>query len=97
MSGVIRVTPQELVDMSQRYGAEASQVGDQVVRLDKMIDQLKGMWEGASSQAFDEQYTNLRPSFIKMQELLEDVRQQLDSTAKALQDADAQIASQIRG
>jgi uncharacterized protein YukE len=32
-----------------------------------------------------------------MQQLLEDISSQLNSTAKALEDADAQIANQIRG
>jgi WXG100 family type VII secretion target len=55
------------------------------------------MWEGESSRAFSEQYQTLRPSFIQMQQLLDDISAQLNSTAKALEDADQQIASQIRG
>ncbi|PLR96521.1 WXG100 family type VII secretion target [Bacillus sp. T33-2] len=97
MSGIIRVTPAELVSMSQRYNSESSQVGDQIVRLDNMISDLEGMWEGEASRAFSEQYTSLRPSFIQMQQLLQDISAQLNNTAKALEDADTQIANQIRG
>jgi WXG100 family type VII secretion target len=97
MSGIIRVTPAELVSMSNRYSSESSQVGEQVSRLDTMIRELEGMWEGESSRAFSEQYQTLRPSFIQMQQLLDDISSQLNSTAKALEDADQQIASQIRG
>ncbi|MBA4536977.1 WXG100 family type VII secretion target [Bacillus aquiflavi] len=97
MSGIIRVTPAELVSMSTRYSTESSQVGDQISRLDNMIKELEGMWEGEASRAFADQYTSLRPSFLQMQELLQDISTQLNSTAKALEDADQQIASQIRG
>lgn len=97
MSGIIRVTPAELEAMSARYNNESSQVEDQISRLDRMIDELQGMWEGESSRAFAEQYVSLRPSFVEMQRLLNDVSIQLKNTGHALADADNQIASQIRG
>ena len=97
MAGVIRVTPEELVGMSNRYNGESSQVADQITRLDSMIRELEGAWEGEASRAFSEQYHSLRPSFVQMQQLLEDISVQLSKTASALEDADNQIASQIRG
>lgn len=97
MSGIIRVTPAELVGMSTRYRSESSQVGDQINRLDNMIRELESVWEGESSRAFSDQYQSLKPSIIQMQQLLEDISTQLGNTARALEDADTQIASQIRG
>ncbi|MCA1061064.1 WXG100 family type VII secretion target [Rossellomorea aquimaris] len=97
MSGIIRVTPAELISMANRYTSESGQVGEQISRLDNMISELEGMWEGESSRAFAEQYQTLRPSFLQMQQLLEDISMQLTSTSKSLEDADAQIANQIRG
>ncbi|MBD7965258.1 MULTISPECIES: WXG100 family type VII secretion target [Fictibacillus] len=97
MSGIIRVTPAELVDMSGRYSNESSQVGEQISRLNAMISQLEGMWEGEASKAFSQQYEALKPSFLQMQQLLEDISAQLNNTSRALEDADNQIASQIRG
>ena len=97
MSGIIRVTPAELESMSSRYNEESGQVGEQIVRLNSMIKQLEDAWEGEASRAFSQQYEELKPSFQQMQKLLEDIAGQLSSTAKALEDADKQIASQIRG
>ncbi len=97
MSGIIRVTPAELESMSTRYNSESSQVGEQIVRLNGMIKELEGAWEGEASRAFSEQYEALKPSFIQMQQLLEDIAVQLSHTGRALADADNQIASQIRG
>ncbi|PLR82274.1 WXG100 family type VII secretion target [Bacillus canaveralius] len=97
MSGIIRVTPAELESMAGRYSSESNQVGEQITRLNGMIKELEGAWEGEASRAFSDQYEALRPSIIQMQQLLEDISVQLRNTGKALADADSQIASQIRG
>ncbi|MBP3039687.1 WXG100 family type VII secretion target [Bacillaceae bacterium Marseille-Q3522] len=97
MAGHIRVTPEELISMSRRYENESGEVEQQIRELDDMISQLQDMWKGAASEAFAEQYEGLRPSIVDMQRLLHDVSVQLENTAKALEDADSQIASQIRG
>lgn len=97
MAGQIRVTPQELYDMAREYNSESGQVNDQITRLDGMINHLNSVWEGASSEAFAAQYEELKPSFMKMAQLLEDVSTQLGETGRILEDTDRQIASQIRG
>ncbi|WP_243291000.1 WXG100 family type VII secretion target [Bacillus sp. FJAT-47783] len=97
MSGIIRVTPAELRDMASRYNNEGGQVQELIGRLDTMRDQLRDMWEGASSEAFIAQYEELKPSFVEMSNLLERIAKQLSDSANVLEDTDAQIASQIRG
>lgn len=97
MSGQIRVTPAELMDTSREYGRESQEVLSQIVRMDNLMGRLQGMWEGQASEAFKAQYEELKPSFQKMSDLLVDIEEQLKNTALALEDADRQIASQIRG
>lgn len=89
--------PEELRATAKQYGVESQEVLNQVDRLNRMISDLKGMWEGASSEAFADQYEQLKPSFIKMSDLLTDVSNQLDQTANTLESTDQDIASQIRG
>ncbi|UNL86360.1 WXG100 family type VII secretion target [Priestia koreensis] len=97
MSGIIRVTPAELREMSGRYNTESGHVQELVSRLDGMKSQLQDMWEGASSDAFAAQYEELKPSFVQMHNLLADIAKQLSDSANVLEDTDNQIASQIRG
>lgn len=97
MSGQIRVTPAELYSTANQYANESGMVTEQVSRLNGLIEHLNSIWEGASSQAFANQYEELKPSFLKMAELLQDVSTQLNSTGKVLEDTDQQIANQIRG
>ena len=97
MSGQIRVTPAELMQTATEYGRESQEVLAQIGRMDSLMGRLQGMWEGQASEAFKGQYEELKPSFQKMSDLLMDIQTQLQSTARALEDADRQIASQIRG
>ena len=83
--------------MSRQYSGESAQVRELIGRLDTMANHLKDIWEGSSSEAFINQYYELKPSFEKMAVLLEDVSKQLADSATILEDTDAQIASQIRG
>ncbi|MGM9925156.1 MAG: WXG100 family type VII secretion target [Bacillus sp. (in: firmicutes)] len=97
MSGQIRVTPAELMQTATEYGRESQEVLAQIGRMDNLMGRLQGMWEGQANEAFKAQYEELKPSFQKMSDLLMDIQTQLQSTARALEDADRQIASQIRG
>nr|3ZBH_A Chain A, Esxa [Geobacillus thermodenitrificans]3ZBH_B Chain B, Esxa [Geobacillus thermodenitrificans]3ZBH_C Chain C, Esxa [Geobacillus thermodenitrificans]3ZBH_D Chain D, Esxa [Geobacillus thermodenitrificans]3ZBH_E Chain E, Esxa [Geobacillus thermodenitrificans]3ZBH_F Chain F, Esxa [Geobacillus thermodenitrificans]3ZBH_G Chain G, Esxa [Geobacillus thermodenitrificans]3ZBH_H Chain H, Esxa [Geobacillus thermodenitrificans] len=97
MAGVIRLTPEELRGVARQYNVESSNVTELIARLDQMSHTLQGIWEGASSEAFIQQYQELRPSFEKMAVLLNEVGQQLHNSATILEDTDQQIASQIRG
>ena len=44
-----------------------------------------------------EHFSELRPGFVKAQELIGEIAQALDATAQSLEETDAQIAAQFRG
>ncbi|KIL49077.1 MULTISPECIES: WXG100 family type VII secretion target [Jeotgalibacillus] len=96
MSGNIRVTPAELEAIASQYLQESGMATEQVTRLDNMIDNLISIWEGQASQAFAEQFEELRPSYVRMSQLLEEISRQLRSASNALQEADQNVAGQIR-
>ncbi|WP_085992899.1 WXG100 family type VII secretion target [Oceanobacillus senegalensis] len=97
MSGMIRLSPEELESIAKRYGVESGNVMNIVGNLDGLMETLHQVWEGNAKEAFHGQYEELRPSFLRMVELLEDINRQLASTAQTLRETDANIASQIRG
>ncbi|GAA0443742.1 WXG100 family type VII secretion target [Virgibacillus sp. AGTR] len=96
MSGMMRISPEELATIAQQYGMESGNVLNIVGNLDGLMEKLEEIWEGNAKDAFAGQYEELRPSFMQMVELLEDVQRQLASTAQTLHDTDATIASQMR-
>lgn len=97
MSGVIRVTPEQLEQRSTEYLREGENIQEVIGKLDSLRNVLESEWEGQASQAFIGQYEELKPSFLKMKELVDEISRQLQQTAGILRDTDQQIASQIRG
>ena len=97
MSGVIRVTPEELEQRSSEYLIEGENIQEVIAKLDNLRNALESEWEGQASQAFISQYEELKPSFIRMKELVDDISSQLRQTAGILRDTDQEIAAQIRG
>ena len=62
-----------------------------------LLSELQGEWEGEASRAYSARFSELRPGFVKAQELIGEIAQALDATAQSLEEVDANIASQFRG
>ncbi|WP_054950773.1 WXG100 family type VII secretion target [Numidum massiliense] len=95
MSEVIRATPAELEAIAKRYLENGNVLEDVNGKLETMAGELLDKWQGASSEAFIKQYEDLKPSFQRMRQLLDEIGQQLHKTAGILRDTDQSIASQI--
>jgi len=96
MSNNIRLSPDEMESIAGQYRVESGNVTNVIGNLDGLMDRLNGSWEGSAQVAFADQYDELKPSFLKMADLLEKINEQLNSTAEALRSTDSNIASQIR-
>ncbi|MTH53962.1 WXG100 family type VII secretion target [Bacillus mangrovi] len=97
MSQLIKVTPEELYTKANDYKAESENVHQQIGRLNTKMQELQELWKGSASDAFATQWEELRPSVQKMEVMLAEVSEQLTKTGQALQQADQDIAGQIRG
>lgn len=97
MAGQIRISPEQMRGRANEYRAEANNVGQVVSKMDSLLNQLQAEWEGAASESYAERYNELKPSFVKAQELINEIAQALDQTANTLEDTDASIASGFRG
>ncbi|QQK77601.1 WXG100 family type VII secretion target [Salicibibacter cibarius] len=97
MSGNIRVTPEELFSKAGQFDTASGEVMELIGKLDGYISELEGMWEGEASVAFLEQYERLKPSFMNMSDLLNQISQQLNNTGETMQSTDSQIAGSFRG
>lgn len=97
MAGQIRITPDQMRSRAGEYRQQQDQVGEVISRMDSLLLQLQGEWEGSASQAYAERFSELRPGFVKAQELIGEIAQALDATARSLEETDASIAAQFRG
>ena len=97
MAGQIRTTPEELRQRSAEYRRESEVISQTISSLDNLISRLQGEFEGQAAQAFQQQYQDIRPHFVKGQEMTETLAQQTMQMAQNFEDLDTQMASSLRG
>lgn len=91
----IRISPDVMRERAGQYRAEAEKVGEVISKMDSLLGMLQGEWEGASSQAYAARFAELRPGFVKAEELINEIAAALNSTANIMQETDESIAGQF--
>lgn len=94
----IRISPDTMRQRAGQYRNEAQNVGQVISSMDNLLNNLQSEWEGEASQSYANRYfSELKPSFQKAQEMINEIAAALDKTAQGMEDMDAQIASGFRG
>lgn len=96
MANQIRITPSQMRERANEYRTEANITNEVTRKMDMLLEKLQSEWEGAASDAYTMRYQELRPGFIRAEELIREIAAALDSTAKMLEDTDDNIAKQLR-
>ncbi len=96
MSNQIRITPDQMRERANQYRVEADTVNGVINKMDSLLAQLQEEWEGASSESYAARYQELKPGFMKAEELIREIATALDSTARIVEETDSSIASQFR-
>ncbi|MCR4995830.1 MULTISPECIES: WXG100 family type VII secretion target [Butyrivibrio] len=97
MANQIRITPAQMRERAGQYRTEADTVNGVISKMDSLLGQLQSEWEGAASESYAARYEELKPGFIKAEELIREIASALDSTATIVEETDNDIASQFRG
>lgn len=96
MANQIRITPDQMRTRAGQYSAQADAVREVINKMDSLLTQLQGEWEGQASESYAARYQELKPSFLKAEELIRDISSALTSTAKILETTDKDIAGQFK-
>ena len=96
MANQIRITPDQMRHRANDYRREADTVNGVIVKMDSLLQQLQGEWEGSASESYAARYQELKPGFMKAEELIREIATALDSTAKIVEQTDSEIANQFR-
>ena len=96
MANQIRITPDQMRQRANDYRREADSVNGIINKMDSLLQQLQGEWEGSASESYATRYQELKPGFMKAEELIREIAAALDSTAKIVEDTDTEIANQFR-
>ena len=84
-SGQIRMTPDTMRERAGEYRTEADNVQSVIDKMDRLLETLLTEWEGSASEAYANKFAELRPSFVKGKELIDDIAMALDKTAEAVE------------
>ena len=96
MSNQIRVTPDQMRAQAKQYVIEADKVNGTIARLDSLLKELQSEWEGDASVAFANRFNELRPGFVKAEELIREISAALNATANTIEQTDEEIAKKYR-
>lgn len=97
MANQIRITPEQMRSRAKEYRNEADAVNGVIKKMDTLLTALQGEWEGAASESYSTRYGELKPGFLKAEELIREIATSLEVTAKTVEETDAGIAAQFRG
>ncbi len=97
MANPIRITPEQMRERANQYRAEADTVNGVINKMDSLLQQLQSEWEGAANESYAVRYRELKPGFMKAEELIREIAAALASTAKIVEETDTDIANQLRG
>ena len=96
MANQIRITPDQMWERANQYRAEADAVNGVSTKMDYLLGQLQSEWEGAAGESYSARYQELKPGFMKAEELIRESAAALDSTARIVEETDTDIANQFR-
>ena len=97
MAGQIRITPEQMRTRASEFRTEGANFQDVISKMKNLIGILQEEWEGQASQGFAAQFAAMEPTFNNVRQLIDDIGQQLDSTASAVEQLDQEIASKFNG
>ena len=81
MANQIRITPDQMRTRANEYRTEAETVNGVIQKMDSLLAA---------------RYQELKPGFMKAEELIREIATALDSTARIVEETDTSIANQFR-
>lgn len=96
MANEIKLTPEQMRLRAKAYATEATNLERSIQTMDKLINALQSEWKGDASKAYADRYNSLKPAFRNAKELMDELSQNLNSSAQIMEETDRQIAGQLR-
>lgn len=97
MANQIRISPAEMRNRATQYSQEAEAVKGVISNMDRLLTDLQAEWEGSASEAYATRYAELKPGFQEAEQLIRDIAKALNTIADTMENADNDIAGQLRG
>ncbi len=96
MAITIRVTPDRIRSNAAQCRDEAQALKEAIIQMSQIMDQLASEWTAGAGEMYAERFSELKPSLHKTEELLLEIANALDSSARVMEQTEAGIASMFR-
>lgn len=96
MASQIRMTPEKMRSRASEYTTQANNLQSVINKMDSLLKELQGEWEGSASEAYAARFAELRPGFVKAKDLVDEISEALKKTAQIVEETDSNIANQFR-
>lgn len=91
----LTVSPERLLERSTQCANKAEEMETTITNMTAIMNELSSEWLGSASEAFQNQYAELLPSFNSMRELIEQLSQQLSQISRNYTDLETQTVGQL--
>lgn len=92
----IKLAPDEAREIAKQYRQEADAVNQVIGNMDTLLQRLSQAFVGNAYNEYDARYQELKPGFVKAEELIREIAAALDSSVNAIEELDRRIASQYK-
>lgn len=97
MGDEIRISAEAMQRRASQYRNEADTVNGVIGTMNRLLSELQEEWKGQAAEAYAGRYSELKPSFMKMEELIREIADALEETSHTLAQTDSHIASRFSG
>ena len=88
MEGMLRVTPEKLLQTSGEFAALGNQMKNLTGEMLSLVKRLSGVWQGEAASAYGNKFDSLSPDMEKLYRMVQEHVQDLLEGARPYQTAD---------
>lgn len=96
MANQIRITPDQMRSRAGEYRGQADIVNGVIGKMDVLLQQLQTECEGMAIESYSARYLELKPNFLRAEELIREIAAALDTYAKVVEETDEELARQFK-
>ncbi|MFD0569956.1 WXG100 family type VII secretion target [Kitasatospora gansuensis] len=93
MSGQFTTTAEEMTAFANRIGDVNASVQGEIQRLNALVDEIKQGWQGQAAAAYQQLQTRFNEDATKLNQVLDEIRQAIESTTKLYSQTEQEQAS----
>lgn len=88
MDGVLKVTPEKLIESSEEFGEAASSMHALSEEMINLVNSLSSIWQGEAQNAYSSKFNSLDTDMDKIYRMIEEHSKDLSEMASSYKEAE---------